>query len=374
MRVVGGTSDFDGDGRRDLLIHGVSDDPEYQQDELWILTDPTQTPDIDLSADQFIGTRVVSSAWGVQAFPRHAVGDLDDDGADELIVMQRTAWTGDTAFQIVLVRGGPQGEQLDLSQSSNRLVIYRRPDPNAGRAEIGAVGDLDGDGAPELTVLDSSAGGIVIISGVVLQDRLASATGDETPELQELLDADLATVIESPLPSGVLGLDHVLLGDVDDDGASELVITDAHGLRGRVFVLLGGEPWSGSASLEQLEDMGRVLVLEGVAAGDRADQAAAGDFDGDGRPDLIVGARGVTAAPCELGLVYGLPATDMASGWSLAAVEQGGMGVLWTGSESPALSAGFVAGLSDVTGDGVDDLAVWSSDGAAWLLPGTTAL
>jgi hypothetical protein len=156
--------------------------------------------------------------------------------------------------------------------------------------------------------------------------------------------------VEPNVAGAVLGWSLSTAGDVNGDGYSDVVIgvpgwgTASPGNQGAVFVYHGsaaGLPTSATATRFG-DDAGSSFFGSSVSA--------AGDVDGDGYGDVIVGARGFDNGVADEGGAYvyfGTSAGLAASyGWRVE-------------SDQPLAQLGrAVAGIGDVNGDGYDDVAV----------------
>lgn len=138
-------------------------------------------------------------------------------------------------------------------------------------------------------------------------------------------------------------------GDVNGDGFADLVVgaplNDAAGSNaGRVYVYLGGS--------DVPFDTGADATIDGAVAQDSFGMAAApaGDVDGDGFADLVVGAPFNDDGGLNAGRAY-----LISGGATLAAVPT--PTPIMTGTPSDALGRA-VAGAGDVNGDGLADVVV----------------
>jgi hypothetical protein len=120
------------------------------------------------------------------------------------------------------------------------------------------------------------------------------------------------------------------------------------------------------------------LVVDGVAAGDRAGYSVAGigDFNGDGIADFAIGARAADNAGYDVGsayIVFGV-AGGLPPGFDLAGLD-GTNGVRLDGPASAALFGQDVSGLGDVNGDGLADVLVsaFHTGGGGFVVYGTSA-
>ncbi len=154
----------------------------------------------------------------------------------------------------------------------------------------------------------------------------------------------------------------VVLGDLNNDGVEDLVVgaryADPRGRTnaGQVFVVYGGSSAQGTVFLT---DTYAGPTLRGAVALDQFGEAmAAGDFNGDGREDLAVGASWVDAAGrADSGVVYlflgtgaGFPSIDLAT-------QSASVTVL--GAQANQRTGSAVA-LGDLNGDGRDELIIGS--------------
>jgi hypothetical protein len=122
-----------------------------------------------------------------------AYGDVDGEPGDEVLTIE--SQTG-RAVVHALRRGPKEGEGRE-----GRLIVYPLP-PGSTRNRALAVGDLDGDGRPDVVASDPSNAQVF----VVLQD-------DE--------ESGLGAVTTYP---GLVGGSALRLADLDGDGRDELVV------------------------------------------------------------------------------------------------------------------------------------------------------
>ena len=152
--------------------------------------------------------------------------------------------------------------------------------------------------------------------------------------------------VESGQNSGYLGNSVAGLGDVNGDGYADIGGGangfDVNGTNGgRVSVCYGGAPFNTVVDVQ----------LNGPSAGARfgASLAAAGDVNGDGYGDVIVGANELTNGQAMEGAAY-----IHFGGASLSTTANG---IIEENSVSSGLGAS-VAGVGDVNGDGYADVMV----------------
>jgi Ca2+-binding RTX toxin-like protein len=153
----------------------------------------------------------------------------------------------------------------------------------------------------------------------------------------------------------------VAVGDVNGDGISDFAIQvepGAAGLQTAVYVVFGGQDGlPANLNLASLNGMNgfRVLAPESFRV---ATVAAAGDLNGDGRADLVIGAPGVDTSVSDAGagfIIYGR------QGGFGATVDLSGAGAgvsRLTGATGAERIGEFVAGGHDLNGDGRGDLIV----------------
>lgn len=307
--------DLDGDGVPDLIVGapGTSSDEEYGVGSVLVFSGRSGERLFVFLGDEggsYMGSAVAS------------VGDLDGDGVPEM-VMGTPYGTGSGPFGggLVTVRSGFDGSVLyefDGSASGDYL----------GRAVAG-MGDVDGDGVPDLLMAAPNASPSGRGQAGLVQLR-SGATGD----ILRQLEGDEASAFFGQAIANVRDLD----GDGVDDFAIGAPSASPGGMQnaGSVFVYSGAS----AKLLYQWDGLGRFDVFGAAIAG-------AGDVDGDGVPDVIVGAPG--ASP------------QGVSGAGSAFVFSGATGKLlfrWDGAERDGALGQSVAIVGDLDGDGRAEVAV----------------
>jgi hypothetical protein len=168
------------------------------------------------------------------------------------------------------------------------------------------------------------------------------------------------------------------LGDVNGDGIGDFAVGDPDAtnpstgtVTGAVYVVFGRPGASASATNLTGGAFGG-YVIYGAATGDQfgASLDGAGDINGDGHADLVIGAPGAGSGAGAAYVIYGQSGDSPVDVGSL-----GTQGYAITGAGTGAELGFSVAGLGNVSGDGVPDVAIGapgrnSSAGTVFIVAG----
>lgn len=160
-------------------------------------------------------------------------------------------------------------------------------------------------------------------------------------------------------------------GDVNGDGVADMLVSEGDfgggPTEGRVHVVFG-DPERRFTDLEQLGESG--FIIYGAEYKDYASEAdGAGDLNGDGLADIIVGAFGAENngrnASGSVYVVYGKKTSEAVNLRDFDLNLQGEQGFRIDGAQELDAVGYSVAGVGDVNGDGIDDIATVALSGRA---------
>src|SRR5215471_460952 len=388
--AVSYAGDFNGDGFGDFMVSA----PYYdgQQGATYIvfgragLSDGNPTGAIRIDGGVDAGVVGDLSGYSVTA-----VGDVNGDGFDDVLISSPHAgadsrWWSGVSY---VVYGNASGADIDLA-TLNASEGFRiiGPELNGVGQSVAAAGDVNGDGRMDFLVGApfTNPNGVPMAGSTYLVYGSASGADVDlanlTPSQGVRFDGEL---------EGEMGFSVSAAGDINGDGLADIVIGAPAEFAtpdeaGSVYVIFGKAGGLSNVDPANLAP-GDGFRIHGAAAGDEAGYSvgSAGDFNGDGFDDLIIGAPGADpngqtdtgSAYVIFGKASGFGDIDLANlspadGFRIdgPSVAQGNLGF-----DLPTHLGTSVAGAGDINGDGYDDIVVGApvfslAEGAAYVIYG----
>ncbi len=406
--AVGGGVDVDGDGFADVIVGARGADPSAldRAGQSWVVYGDSGrfAPGLSLGA---LGADDALALPGAAAVDRSGVavagvGDFDGDGLGDVAVGARGVDTrGDLcgAGYLVLgdVRRPAEVELGGLDGDDGQAVFGSDVDYLAG-SSVASAGDINGDGWADVLIGAPGAPGIAgpdpdgdpetddgsgwgqtfVVFGRPAP-LAATVAGDE-------LDGGDGFVVYGGNRRDQSGAAVALAGDVNGDGFDDILIgapfgDSAGGSSGTAYVVFGGPGvGAGGAVVVDELDGSNGFVLRGAAVDEHAGTSVsgAGDVNGDGYADMLVGAPGASPFGAGRGHTYVVFGGADVGASGVVDLGVGGYGFLVRGADAEDALGSAVAGGGDVDGDGFDDIvlgAIGGDDGGldsgeAWLVFG----
>jgi len=330
-----------------------------------------------------ITRRVGFVANGSQAFDRSGysvsnAGDVNGDGLADVIIGARGADPSGRSYAgrsyVVFGKRNIQPVALsNIEQGTSQagfVINGSQASDNSGGA-VSNAGDVNGDGLADVLVgafgADPSGGNRAGRSYVVLGKR------DTQPVALSSIENDTSQagfVINGSNIGDVSGYSVSNAGDVNGDGLADVLVgaylasPSGRIAAGRSYVVFGKRDTQPVAlsSIEHGTSQAGV-VINGSKGGDFSGRSVsnAGDVNGDGLADVLVGANGADPSGRSFaGRSYVVFGKRNIQPVELSSIENGTSqaGIVINGSNTSDLSGYSVSGGGDVNGDGLADVIV----------------
>ena len=356
---IGG--DVDGDGIDDVLIGASRHDGDglSRGAAYLMLGDVTGANNVADADATFIGEADHDRAGSGVAI----VGDTNGDGFDDFVVGAFAEDAGGSEAGAAYLVLGPVAGAFSLADADAKL-IGEAGDDHAGLV-VAAAGDTDGDGnadfyvgAPAHDSIASDMGATYLIRGPIADDTdlsfahvryIGSGNGEES------------------------GSSIANAGDFDGDGLDDALIgapnaTEGGSYVGAAYLVLSStvSEGAGEVAFEGTVDLGEADVRwHGINGGDQAGYSVstAGDQDGDGLDDIVIGAPGNDSGGAGSGaafIVYGDASFLCPEGSLCSSISLNEADAKLVGERGDDFAGGAVSGGGDVDLDGIPDVAIGS--------------
>jgi hypothetical protein len=336
---VAGGGDINGDGFDDVLVADARFNG-YQGETFAAYGKAGAAGPVALgalsSSQGFTITNNVSGVW--PGLPITFAGDINHDGYDDIIVAT-------SASRAYVLYGKPAGFgaiALNPLDPANGFIVQGNGTNDYVGTGAAGLGDFNGDGIDDFAIGSVSTNKTYVIFG--------KAGGFTSIDVNNLAAADGLTITGPS--SGSTGYSISSAGDVNGDGLQDIILGSWS--TNTAYVVFGRS--GGNVDLNNLGSAG--LLIQGPSSSRFGYSVSeAGDVNGDGFDDVIVGALGTGAGGGPVGayVIFGRNGSGTVNAAALADAD----GFFLQAASDDGFGVGKrVSSAGDVNGDGFGDVLV----------------
>ena len=327
---VASAGDVNGDGYSDVIVGADSYD-NGQTDEGAAFIYHGSATGINTTAAAFLESNQAGAEMGYSVA---SAGDVNGDGYSDVIV-------GVFAYTNVQVWEGAafvyHGSASGINTTATAIVESNQASAFMGFS-VASAGDVNGDGYSDVIVGAERYDNGQLDEGAAFVYH-GSATGISTIA---------ATIVESNQASAWMGRSVASAGDVNGDGYSDVIagayqFTNGQSFEGAAFVYHGSATGISTIATTIVES-NQANALMGCSV------ASAGDVNGDGYSDIIVGAQLYDNGQADEGAAFVYHGSAAGINSTAAAIVESNQAIAYLGVS--------VASAGDVNGDGYSDVIV----------------